>query len=136
MIEYRTHAEGVTPEQLSGFFDGWPQAPSRESHLQILQRSSEVVLAFDTESSRVVGFITAISDGFLAAYIPLLEVLPSHRGQGVGAELVRRMLDRLSTIYMVDLVCDPELVPYYEKLGLSHLAGMAKRNPRALSALA
>jgi hypothetical protein len=32
----------------------------------------------------VVGFITAISDGVLTAYVPFLEVLPAHRRQGVA----------------------------------------------------
>ena len=75
MIEYRDSAEGLRESQLAGFFEGWPDPPSPETHLRILRQSSEVLLAIDTTTGEVVGFITAISDGVLSAYIPLLEVL-------------------------------------------------------------
>jgi GNAT superfamily N-acetyltransferase len=76
-----------------------------------------VVLAVDPASGDVVGFITAIGDGGLVAFIPLLEVLPAWRGQGIGRELVRRMLARLADRYAIDLVCDEDQVPFYERLG-------------------
>lgn len=63
---------------LSGFFVGWPDPPSPERHLQILKNSRFVVIAVDDQASRVVGFVNAVSDGILSAYIPLLEVLPDH----------------------------------------------------------
>ena len=37
------------------------------------------------DAGRVVGFVTAISDGVLSAYIPLLEVLPEYQGAGSAA---------------------------------------------------
>jgi GNAT superfamily N-acetyltransferase len=129
-VEYLRSAEGVEPGQLKGFFEGWPSPPSPERHLAILRGSSHVVLARHAEE--IVGFVTAISDGALAAYIPLLEVRREWRGRGVGAELVRRMLDLVADSYMVDIVCDPDLVPFYERLGFTPLAGMARRNRSAL----
>lgn len=61
---------------------------------------------------QVIGFITALTDGVLSAYIPLLEVLAEHRGRGVGGLLTRLMLADLSDLYMIDLVCDEELQPF------------------------
>ena len=69
-------------------------------------------------AAAVVGFVTAISDGVLSAYLPLLEVLPDFRGRGIGRELVKRMLERLEHCYMVDVVCDEGVLPFYEALGL------------------
>jgi GNAT superfamily N-acetyltransferase len=92
----------------------------------LLAGSDHVVLAID--GGRVVGFVTAVSDGVLCACIPLLEVLPEHQGGGVGTELTRRMLENLSDIYMVDLICDPETQPFYERLGMRRFSGMAVRN--------
>jgi GNAT superfamily N-acetyltransferase len=129
-VEYVMSAEGVDPHQLVGFFEGWPSPPSPERHLALLRGSSHVVLARDADE--IVGYATAISDGVLAAYIPLLEVRRKWRGKGVGQELVRRLLAQLERLYMVDVVCDPELVPFYERFGMTPLAGMARRNRSAL----
>ena len=81
---YTSSLEGITPEQLEGFFFGWPNPPSPRTHPRILKGSSHVVLGLDGE--RVVGFVNAISDGVLSAYIPLLEVRPPYQGRGVGSE--------------------------------------------------
>ncbi|WP_163102370.1 GNAT family N-acetyltransferase [Peribacillus alkalitolerans] len=127
-MKYKVSLEGVSPDQLQGFFVGWPNPPSPETHLKLLINSNKVVLAVDEEIDRVVGFITAISDGVLSAYIPLLEVLPEFQNRGIGAQLVKRMIGELNEIYMIDLLCDENLQPYYEKLGMSKSRGMVIRN--------
>jgi ribosomal protein S18 acetylase RimI-like enzyme len=132
MIEYRTTADGLHAEQLSGgFFAGWVRPVDAETHVRLLQGSAEVVLALDTERDLVVGFITAITDGVLAAYIPLLEVLEEYQGQGIGSELVRRMLARLSSYAMVDLLCDPPLQGWYARFGMHRATGMLLRGTGA-----
>ncbi len=130
MIWYTDSTEGIAPADLTGFFAGWPNPPSPATHLRLLRGSHAVVLARDGEpghDGRVVGFITAVADGVLAAYIPLLEVLPEYQQQGIGGELMRRMLDRLSDYYMVDLLCDTDLQPYYERFGMRRATGMFAR---------
>jgi ribosomal protein S18 acetylase RimI-like enzyme len=119
VTEYAESLAGLEPEQLQGFFVGWPHPPSPQRHLEILRGSAAVVLA--REDERVVGFVTAISDGVLSAYIPLLEVLPEYQGRGIGTELMRRMLARLEGLYMVDLSCDAPLEPFYVRLGFGRL---------------
>jgi len=133
-VVYTTDVTGLSPAELGGFFVDWPSPPSAERHLEILRGSDHVVLARDGESGRVVGFITAISDGVLSAFIPLLEVLPEHQGQGIGSELVRRILGELEDFYMVDLVCDPELEGFYHRFEMTLLAGMAVRRRNLLDA--
>ena len=128
VIEYMDTAEGMMAHQLHGFFVGWPNPPSPETHLRLLKSSTHVVLAREAESGQVVGFITAHSDGVLTAYVPLLEVLPEYQKQGIGAELVRRMLARLDGLYMVDLLCDRDLQPYYGRFGMKPMTAMMIRN--------
>ena len=131
MIEYRETPDGLVPEQLVGFFVGWPNPPLPETHLRILHGSSHIVLACD--HNQVVGFITAVSDGVLAAYIPLLEVLPEYQHQGIGSELVRRMLGQLNGLYMIDLTWYPEKQRYYERFGFSRMTAMMRRDVTAQS---
>ena len=128
MIRYTESPQNIEPRDLDGFFVGWPNPPSAETHLRLLHGSDHVVLAIDETVGRVVGVITAISDGVLSAYIPHLEVLPAYQGRGIGSELVRRMLDRLRDLYMVDLLCDADVQPFYERLGMRRALGMAVRN--------
>ncbi len=126
MIQYQTSLEGIRADQLEGFFVGWPNPPTPATHLEILKRATHVVLAMD--GSSVVGFVTAISDGMLCAYIPLLEVLPSHQHRGIGSELMHRMLETLRGIYMIDLLCDPDLQAFYSRVGMEESSGMLVRN--------
>jgi ribosomal protein S18 acetylase RimI-like enzyme len=128
MISYRANLDGISTDMLIGFFVGWPNPPSSETHLRLLQQSYRVVLAVDDQTNRVVGFINAISDGVLSAYIPLLEVLPEYQMQGIGDELVRRMLWALDQLYMIDLTCDRRLQPFYEQLGMTRATGMMVRH--------
>jgi hypothetical protein len=92
MVEYAESLDGVNADDLHGFFVGWRNVPSPEQHLAQLHGSAHVVLARD--GVRVVGFVTAISDG------------------------VRRMLARPESLYMVDLCCDADLEPFYKRFGL------------------
>jgi len=128
MIEYTTNLSLIDESMLHGFFVGWPNPPSPSSHMRILQGSYLVWLAIDAASHRVVGFINAISDGVLSAYIPLLEVLPGYQNAGIGKELVTRMLASLKDMYMVDLLCDEKLQGYYAKLGMHSATGAFVRN--------
>ncbi|PYE55007.1 GNAT family N-acetyltransferase [Deinococcus yavapaiensis] len=126
MITYTSDLSTVTAEHLTGFFVGWPNAPRPETLLRLLQGSYRVVLALEGE--RVVGFANAVSDGVLSAYVPLLEVLPEYQGRGVGSQIVRRLARDLSHLYMVDVLCDEDVVPFYERLGLRRATGVMLRN--------
>ena len=127
-ITYQSDLQGITADRLQGFFVGWPHPPSPATHLRILQRSDYIELAVDAASGQVVGFVNAISDGVLTAYMPLLEVLPAYQGQGTGATLVTRLLARLEHLYMVDMLCDADVQPFYARLGMRPATGMMLRH--------
>ena len=127
-ITFQADLHGITPERLQGFFLGWPNPPAPATHLRLLAGSTYVELAVDSNTGQVVGFINAISDGVLTAYIPLLEVLPAYQGQGIGATLVTRLLARLNHLYMVDLLCDADVQPFYARLGMRPATGMMLRH--------
>lgn len=127
MVIYTDSLDGITADHLVGFFVGWKNPPSPETHLKILAGSQAVVLAVDETSGNVVGFITAVGDGILSAYIPLLEVLPDYQNQGIGSHLVRRMLDKLKNLYMVDVMCDQDIQSFYLRFGMRRGTGMMLR---------
>lgn len=126
VIEYRDNIDGILPENLIGFFEGWANKPSTEKHLEILKNSSHIIIALDAE--KVIGFINAVTDKALSAYIPLVEVLPEYRNKGIGSELVKRMIDKLSGYYMIDICCDERLEHFYKRLGMKKVTGMILRN--------
>ncbi|WP_306454070.1 GNAT family N-acetyltransferase [Evansella halocellulosilytica] len=130
MIRYTNSLKNITAEQLTGgFFNEWGNKfPSPQKHLEILHNSYAVVLAVDESTNQVIGFINAISDNILCVYIPLLEVLEEYQNKGIGTELVDRMMKELNSFYMIDLLCDKKLQPYYEKRGMTRAGGMCVRN--------
>ena len=128
MIKYTHTLNNISPQNLQGFFAGWKKCPSPEKHFEILKNSEYVVLAIDEETNNVVGFINAVSDKILSAYIPLLEVLPGYQGKGIGKELAKRMLAKLEGYYMIDICCDESLQKFYEKFGLKKYSSMILRN--------
>ena len=132
-MHYQIDLEGIEIEHLAGFFVGWPQPPSLNKHLALLRGSSHVVLAWECRDAPLVGFITAVSDRVLSAHIPFLEVRPEYRGKGVGTELVTRLLAHLGHLYVVDVVCDAHLLPFYQRIGFTAAAGGAiRRSERIL----
>ena len=128
-IRFVAELDGIPASKLSGFFVGWPNPPRDDQFMRLLQGSSHIVLAVDDDADgRVVGFITAVSDGVLSAYIPLLEVLPEWQHRGIGSDLVQRMLDQLEPLYMIDLCCDDEMMPFYDRFGFTRGRSMLKRS--------
>jgi ribosomal protein S18 acetylase RimI-like enzyme len=128
MIRYIDSTENVRAEMLDGFFVGWANPPSKETLLKILRNSYAVVLAVDNSKEKVVGFVTAISDGLLCAHIALLEVLPEYHNKKIGTQLLSRMLAKLEKFYDVSLMCDENLQSFYARFGMSSGTAMNIRN--------
>lgn len=122
-VTYSSSADGLTAAQLGGFFEGWPEAPDAAEHLALLRGSDAIELALD-EAGRVIGFATGVSDHVMTLFVTLVEVLPEHRGRGIGGELVRRLSDRFSHLRYRCLHCDPERVSFYERLGYEVVSGV------------
>jgi ribosomal protein S18 acetylase RimI-like enzyme len=61
------------------------------------------------QSDQLVGFIRAVTDGLLRAYLEDVLVAESHRGVGVGRALVAMILDLLQPIPVVTLFCSTDL---------------------------
>jgi ribosomal protein S18 acetylase RimI-like enzyme len=103
----------------------WKELPQwREVIPRMIQGSFCFMVAKEPEG-RIVGMGRAISDGVSDAYIQDVVVLRSHRGRGIGAELVRRLAEHCAShgISWVGLVAEPGTQPFYERLGFAAFAG-------------
>jgi hypothetical protein len=109
---------GVEPADQEGFFEGWPNPLGLETHIELLQRSDDVVLAVETESHRGIGFVTVLTDRVHIADISLLEV---------GPELIHHALERATDICMMDVTCGAEVHPFYESPGFTKSTGACVR---------
>ena len=127
MIAYKQYSAAMESVEIAdGFFDGWPNPPSKAVHRKILLGSYLSVVAIDNE--RIVGFINVVSDGVLSAYIPLLEVVETYQGQGIGSRLVEEALAATKEFYMIDVACDDDVVPFYERFNMIRGNAMSLRN--------
>ena len=128
-IKYVNNPDGITVDMLHGFFVGWRKVVTPDEHLRFLAGSYKIWLAVHEDAQRVVGFVNAISDGVLTSFIPLLEVVPEYHGQGIGRELMRRMMESLDGMYMIDACCDDDKVSFYEQFGMINIGNaMLKRD--------
>lgn len=73
---------------------------------------------------RLIGFARAITDDLFRAYIEDVIVDQTYRGQGIGAAIMRRLLDRLTHVEEITLNCEDHLLPFYQRLGFERV-GMA-----------
>lgn len=117
---------------VEGFFVGWPTKPSETQLRESILGADKAILAIDGSAKCLVGYITAITDHALCAYLPFLEVLPTYQSQGLGKALMERMLSELGDLYMTDLVCDKEVAGFYKKAGFESWHAMIRRNPNSL----
>ena len=70
----------------------WARQRSRETNERLVREAARVVGLYRGE--RQIGFARAVTDGVTIAYLADVYLLEEFRGRGLGAELVREMIDR------------------------------------------
>lgn len=75
------------------------------------------------ESDMLIAYIDCISNGVTDAYIQDLIVHPSYQGNGIGTDLMNKMIDYLKEkhIYMISVIFDEFLLPFYKKFGFNNM---------------
>lgn len=129
MIIYKMYSDELKDVSIAdGFFDGWLNPPDKKTHRKILSNSFKSIVAIDESTNEIIGFINIISDRVLTAYIPFLEVINDYKGQGIGNKLAKMAMEEFKDFYMIDIICDSELVHFYEKMGMRKSNAMIIRN--------
>lgn len=72
---------------------------------------------------KLVGYIDCVSNGVTDAYIQDLMVHPDYQGKGVGTDLMNKMIMYLKEkrIYMISVVFEESLKPFYDKFGFYNM---------------
>lgn len=84
--------------------------------------------AIDDASGALVGFTRVLTDGVFLAMILDVIVQVDRRGDGIGGQLVAAVLDdpRIGEVRSIELVCQPELVPFYRRWGFTDKVGRSR----------
>jgi GNAT superfamily N-acetyltransferase len=99
----------------------WGRGRSRALTEQAIRGSSRVVGLY-AGGGEQVGFARAVCDGAIFGYLADVYVLPSHRGRGLGLELVREVVDGEGARFAANvrwLLHTADAQRLYAKLGFS-----------------
>lgn len=125
MIEYKIN-DCVVPDELDPFFQNWKSPPSPGIKGKLLNGSDLVITA--GEDGKLIGFLTAISDKAMHAFITLVEVLELYQGRGIGQHLMKLAISHFKGYYDIVLITDPDKGAFYKKLGFKEIYGMHIRD--------
>lgn len=103
----------------------WAASRSIDDIRSLISGSSAVVGFIDAPSDRLVGFARVLTDGRVVALVLDVIVHPDERGSGLGDRLMREVLalPELTGVGSVELVCQPDLVAFYERFGFTENVG-------------
>lgn len=114
--DYRL-GERLRSEDLLALFAqaGWTAKRSGAPLQTMLDHSPAAVSVWDGE--RLIGYARAVTDDIYRATIEDVIVDEPYRGQGVGAEIMQRLLERLAHVEEIMLVCEDKNIAFYERFG-------------------
>jgi GNAT superfamily N-acetyltransferase len=86
---------------------------------------TESDLVFVLTADRVVGFARVLTDFTYVALLLDVVVAEDRRGSGYGAALLDAVVrhPRLAEVRSLELVCRPELIPFYRRWGFTDQVG-------------
>jgi len=115
-ITYSEHKE-FEARQLQDLFlsVGWSSGNYPDDLALAMRNSHSVVSAWD--GARLVGLMNALADGAMTAYFHYLLVRPEYQSQGIGRQLVLKMLGQYESYARKVLIAYDAEVGFYERCG-------------------
>jgi len=106
---------------------GWARGRVEADITFSLQNSFAVLGVWDAD--HLIGVARIISDGRFRALIDDVIIDEAYRGRGIGAQMMRQILERCSHIEEMKLGCGPEVAGFYAQFGFKPVDGqMARTN--------
>lgn len=110
--------------------NGWQhRIPSMDYLQELVAASQRVIVAVD--GSQVVGFARAITDGLSNGYLSMVVVEESCRGQGIGTQLVERIIGDESHVTWVLRAGREGAHEFFSRMGFTTSAEAMERVRRA-----
>jgi predicted GNAT family N-acyltransferase len=126
-FEIRRRLSGSQVDDLLSLYAGewWTMERTPADVEQMLAATDLVFAIVMSSSGRVVAFARVLTDQTYVALILDVIVAPEHRGHGLGRLLVETILAEptLQGVSSIELVCQPEHIPFYEQWGFSASVG-------------
>lgn len=122
-VEVREAVEADRLPQLMELFaaEWWTASRTADDVAAMLAGSDLVFALIHRPTDRLVGFARVITDEVYLAVVLDVIVTSEWRGSGLGAMLLDAVVGhrRLAAVHSVELVCQPELVPFYRRWGFT-----------------
>jgi GNAT superfamily N-acetyltransferase len=106
----------------------WARSRTAEDVAAMLAASDLDFGLIHRPTDRLVGFARVLTDGVYLAVVLDVIVAPGARGAGLGAMLLAAVVGhpRLAAVHSVELVCQPELMPFYRRWGFTERVGRSR----------
>jgi predicted GNAT family N-acyltransferase len=129
-FEVRDHVSSSHLDDLLRLYgnEWWSKERTRSDVESMLLASDLLFAVIEKKSDSLVVFARVLTDRTYFALVLDVIVAPEHRGHGLGRLLVERICSEptLQNVASIELVCQPELMPFYEKWGFSDRVGRSR----------
>ena len=125
-VEVHHELDAPLVAQLVGLYaTTWWAADRTAPEVTRMLAASDLVVALVDRRGALVAFARVLTDEVFVALVLDVVVAPAARGGGHGHTLLDAVLahPRLARVASVELVCQPELVPFYRRWGFTDDVG-------------
>ena len=130
VFEVRDHLSSSQVDDLLRMYrsEWWSSDRSRADVERMLPATDLLYAIVERESDVLVAFARVLTDRRCLAGVLDVIVAAEHRGRGLGRLLVEGICSdpALRDVVSIELVCQPELMPFYRKWGFSEQVGRSR----------
>jgi GNAT superfamily N-acetyltransferase len=120
-LEIRHALEPERVDQLLELYgQAWWASDRTADDVRAMLEETDLVFALvDREADRLAGFARVLTDGVYRAFVYDVVVDARYRDRGLGRTLMDAVVahPRLGRVELIELSCQPELVPFYRRCG-------------------
>ena len=130
MGQYRT-VTSLEPDQIDDlmglYASAWWATGRRRADVEPMLESTDLVVGLVDDGGRLVAFARVLTDETYIALLLDVIVAENHRGESLGRALIDAALSqpRLDAVRSIELVCQPDLIGFYERWGFTTDVGLS-----------